>query len=173
MGVGEQGDNIPEQGDNIPPPASQEMAEGEPDLGQFDWRGEVKADGTEAADTAPEKKPEKKKPEKKKGDEPAYRVTQIFGKNAHEDTDFFKLDEAELYYAEVKKPDFSYIKLACVLDGEDEEMEADEFCPDDWRCETCGKGKMDGVKFALDDHFLCVGCFHDPPSSQESQEPSS
>ena len=91
-----------------------------------------------------------------------YRVTQIFGRNASETTDFTSEDSARQHYQEVGKPDFSYIKIDKITnpDGSDEEddmLTDDEFCPDDWVCSQCGSAEHG---FALDDPELCRRCLH-------------
>jgi hypothetical protein len=87
---------------------------------------------------------------------------QSFGRNADVYTDFDTEAEARAYYTEVDMPDFSYIELQRIVDpdGDDEEedtLDCDEYCPDDWVCSQCGSAEHG---FALDDPELCRRCAH-------------
>ena len=93
-------------------------------------------------------------------DKPPYRVTQIFGKNVSDQTDFGNLKVAKQYYDLVSKPDFSHIKLVRDPEGDDEELQSGDFYPDYWQCDQCGKGKP--LCFALDEPEVCQGCYAAP-----------
>ena len=90
---------------------------------------------------------------------PPYQVTQTFGKNAHDVTDFGTLKAAQQYYDQVSKPDFSRICLMRDPEGDDEELQSGEHYPDYWKCEQCGNGKP--LLFAMDYPEICLGCYNE------------
>ena len=127
-------------------------------------KAESEAETMTLPDSDPEPEPEPKKV--------VYRVTQILGRNAQEESPCFSTEaEGRAYYAMVDTPDFSYIVLKRITgldeEGEEEEvLEEQNVRPDDWVCGRCGKSDD---TFALDEPELCRGCLDGLVSGPEPE----